>query len=94
MSSLESAINRIAFAIFAVSLWILGLSGIAGRGFYDIFYSRYFDFGKHHAVLGGILLGPAVWQPIRHSREMPISEMPAASPRRRSVNDVDQASGR
>lgn len=59
--SFESAINRFGFAILAVSLWILGLGAIAGGGFYDVFYSRYFDFGEYHTALGVVLLGLGSW---------------------------------
>lgn len=57
----ESAIHRFGFAIGAVSLWILGLGAIAGGGFYDEFYSHYFDFGEHHTTLGVVLLGLGSW---------------------------------
>lgn len=57
----ESAINRVGFGILAVSLWVLGLGAIVGGGFYDVFYSRYFDFGEHHTVLGVVLLVLGSW---------------------------------
>lgn len=60
-SGINRAINRFGFAILAVSLWILGLGAMAGGGFYDVIYSRYFDFGEYHTVLGVVLLGLGSW---------------------------------
>jgi hypothetical protein len=52
----ETTINRIGFAILSVSLVILGAGALAGGGFHDEFYNRYWSFGQHHRLLGVALL--------------------------------------
>jgi hypothetical protein len=70
----EYTVYRVSFAILAVSLWILGLGAISGGGFYDRFYSRYWDFGEHHVALGVVFLGLGIWSAYGAVRKTPPSQ--------------------
>lgn len=55
--TVRNTLNRTAFGVGAISLWILGLSIICQGGYYSSRFSYYFDFGEYHLPVGVLFLG-------------------------------------
>lgn len=55
-TGLDSGLNRLALGSVAVSLWLVGLAGIARGGFHDAIYGRFLDFGEHNVLAGNLFL--------------------------------------
>lgn len=75
------AMNRLAFGLAAVAMWIMGLEGIYGGGFFHPVYSRYFEFGEHSTLAGNLFLfagGVCAYSALRRSREPKVASDPRA----------------
>ena len=65
-----SPINRVLSLLAAVSLVVIGLTGVTEGGFYLRAFALYFDFGPHSEFIGiGLIVvgGVSAWIGLRPS---------------------------